>query len=130
MTNEKRNNREYAGQLAVVKRNEKNISVKDVYSPVEDGHDKPFLQVLSPFSVNKLNILDTSKRVANYEGQMRNISLYANIPQQDMADFTKRADNALMLIMMYEQGLFTPASSTPKTETSGTRAFDILPFIF
>lgn len=126
MTNEKRNNREYAGQLAVVKRNEKNISVKDMYTPVEEGHDKPFLQVLSPYSVNKLNILDTSKRVVNYEGQMRNVSLYANIPQQDMADFVKRSDNALMLIMMYEQGLFTPAASTPKTETSETVAFDIL----
>ena len=118
MNEQKRNNREYAGQLAVVKRNEKNISVKDMYTPVEDTHDKPFLQVLSPYSVNKLNILDTSKRVANYEGQMRNVSLYANIPQQDMADFTKRSDNALMFIMMYEQGLFTPASSTPKTEAS------------
>jgi len=126
MNEQKRNNREYAGQLAVVKRNEKNISVKDMYTPMEDAHDKPFLQVLSPYSVNKLNILDTSKRVANYEGQMRNVSLYANIPQQDMADFVKRSDNALMLIMMYEQGLFTPAASTPKTETSGTMAFDIL----
>ena len=126
MNEQKRNNREYAGQLAVVKRNEKNISVKDMYTPMEDAHDKPFLQVLSPYSVNKLNILDTSKRVANYEGQMRNVSLYANIPQQDMADFTKRSDNALMFIMMYEQGLFTPASSTPKTEASETMAFDIL----
>ena len=130
MTNtneERRNNKEYAGQLAVVKRNEKNISVKDMYTPVEDAHDKPFLQVLSPFSVNKLNILDTSKRVANYDGQMRNVSLYANIPQQDMADFTKRSDNALMMIMLYEQGLFTPAASTPKSaETTSTKAFDIL----
>lgn len=127
MNEQKRNNREYAGQLAVVKRNEKNISVKDMYTPVEDTHDKPFLQVLSPYSVNKLNILDTSKRVANYEGQMRNVSLYANIPQQDMADFVKRSDNALMFIMMYEQGIFTPAASAPKgTEATSTKAFDIL----
>ncbi len=122
----KKNNREYAGQLAVVKRNGKNISVKDVYSVLEDKHDKPFLQVLSPYSVNKLNILDTSKKVSNYEGQMRNISLYANIPQQDMPDFVKRSDNAIQMIMMYEQGLLTPHASTESASKPTSKAFDVL----
>lgn len=125
----RKNNQEYAGQLAVVKRRTKNICVQESYSPLKDEHDKPFLQVLSPFSVNRLNILDTSKEVENYQGQMRNISLYANIPHQDIADFVKRADNALLMLMLYEQGLFHPAKPIPEasgTVKPSTHAFDIL----